>query len=162
MRKRTRTVTAMFLTGIMLVLSGCNSGSDVRSDVAVEDIAMSIRAVISTEAELTTRNDSYVSGMLRLDISDVVEYYVANVGGLYVDEIGVLKGRDKAHAGEIYASVQSMLQLRLDTWMNEYMPEEKPKLANAECKQLGNYVVYVILSDENRAAALKAFEDALK
>jgi len=147
----------------MLILAACGGGnSNVRNDVKVDDIASAMRGAITTEAELNIRNDSYISGMLRLDVSDVVEYYVANVGGTYIDEVGVLKGRDKAHTDDIFASVKAMIERRQENWMDSYMPEEKPKLMNAEYKQLGNYVVYVILSDENRSAALRAFEDALK
>jgi hypothetical protein len=43
-----------------------------------------------------------------------------------------------------------------------YQPEEKPKLDGAEIKVVGDYVMYVILSDGDRAAAIGAFEKALK
>ena len=157
------TIIALVLACLTLFLCGCNNGSDVRNDVAVKDIASAISAAISTGDELSPKSDSYISGMTRLDVSEFEEYIViANTMGLNVDEFGVFKGADKNNTDDIFASVQAMLKLRLETWMDAYMPKEKPKMTNAECKRLGNYVVYAILSDENRAAALKAFEDALK
>ena len=41
------------------------------------------------------------------------------------------------------------------------MPEEKPKLESAEVHVKGDYVMYCILSDKDKTAAFKAFEDAL-
>ena len=41
--------------------------------------------------------------------------------------------------------------------MDEYLPEEKPKLANAEVWSEGNYVMYAILDDAEREAVYKAF-----
>ena len=46
--------------------------------------------------------------------------------------------------------------------MDEYMPEEKPKLENAEVKTVGNYVMYAILSDDGKKSAFGAFEKSLK
>ena len=42
-------------------------------------------------------------------------------------------------------------------WLNEYLPEEKPKLEHAEVWSEGNYVMYAILDDDNREAVYKAF-----
>ena len=57
---------------------------------------------------------------------------------------------------------EGYLQLRADSWMDEYMPEEKPKLTAAEVKTSGNYVMYCILSDTDKSAAFGAFESSLK
>ena len=46
--------------------------------------------------------------------------------------------------------------------MVEYMPEEFPKLQNAETKTIGNYVMYAILSDSDKQAVFSAFEKTLK
>ena len=40
--------------------------------------------------------------------------------------------------------------------------EEKPKLENAERVTSGNFVMYVILGDDARAAAITAFENETK
>jgi len=45
--------------------------------------------------------------------------------------------------------------------MKEYMPEEFPKLESAEVKTAGNYVIYAILSDNDKKAAFDAFNKAL-
>ena len=79
-----------------------------------------------------------------------------------VDEYGVFRAKDADAAKELEKQAKDYLANRLETWMDEYMPEEKPKVENAECRVFGNYVVYAILSDANRSAAFKAVEAALK
>jgi hypothetical protein len=37
-----------------------------------------------------------------------------------------------------------------------------PEASEAEVETVGNYVMYAILSDEDKAAAFSAFEDCLK
>ncbi len=46
--------------------------------------------------------------------------------------------------------------------MDEYLPEEKPKLENAKVRICGNYGIYAILSEADRDAAFASFEDMLK
>lgn len=41
--------------------------------------------------------------------------------------------------------------------MDEYLPQEKPKLDSAEVWVEGNYVMYAILGDAEREAAHTAF-----
>jgi hypothetical protein len=45
--------------------------------------------------------------------------------------------------------------------MDEYMPEEKPKLEAAEVKTVGLYVIYAIVSEESRKAVFDTFTDML-
>ena len=42
--------------------------------------------------------------------------------------------------------------------MPEYLPDEFPKRQNAKLWTEGSYVMYAILSDDGREAALEAFE----
>ena len=43
-----------------------------------------------------------------------------------------------------------------------YQPEEKPKLDGAEITVQGSYVLFTILGEADRDAAVKAFQAALK
>ena len=45
--------------------------------------------------------------------------------------------------------------------MPEYLPEEYPKLKNAEIKSAGLYVMYAVLSDSEKEAAFKELENML-
>ena len=59
-------------------------------------------------------------------------------------------------------AIEGYLKLRRDTWMKEYMPEEKPKLDKAEVKVYGIYVLYVIADDDVREAVYQEVETLLK
>ena len=100
---------------------------------------------------------------MKIDASSFEEFTVRiNAFGANIDEYGIFKAADSSQAKEIKAAVEAYLKLRLDTWMDEYMPEEKPKLTSAEVKTKGNYIMYCILSDSDKAAAFSAFESSLK
>ena len=46
-------------------------------------------------------------------------------------------------------------------WYDSYMPEETPKLRDAEVKVFGNYVVYAIYSSADKATLFDAVKAAL-
>ena len=60
-----------------------------------------------------------------------------------------------------YEITDGVLTLRLDTWMEEYMPEEKPKLQSATVKVMGRYVVYCILSEDAKTDVFGAVDNLL-
>ena len=100
---------------------------------------------------------------MKMDVSDYAGYTVKiNAYGANIDEYGIFQAADDKQAKDVEAAVEAYLQLRLDSWMDEYMPEEKPKLSSAEVKSEGKYVMYAILGDADKTAAFEAFAGALK
>jgi len=85
-----------------------------------------------------------------------------NAKGVNIDEYGVFKAADEKEAASVKAAAEGYLRFRLDTWMREYMPEELPKLENAQVKVCGSYVLYAILDEDAAQAVFDAFEAALK
>ena len=77
------------------------------------------------------------------------------------DMFGIFKAGENSSVKDVQAMVEAYLQLRMESWMDEYMPEEKPKLENAEVKVIGNYVMYCILSDADADTAFASFESCL-
>ena len=49
-----------------------------------------------------------------------------------------------------------------NAFIASYAPEELPKLKDAEVKVFGNYVVYAILSESDRATLFANVEEMLK
>ncbi len=154
-----RTIALLLaLAALLCLLCACGGGKAARSDVPVEDLAAAVDKAIGGE-KYSTVDESYINGRLQLDLG-LCESYVVRLN--VVDEYGVFKAKDAEAAKTLEKQVQAYLENRLATWMDEYMPEEKPKVENAECRVVGNYVTYAILSDSNRSAAFKAVEAALK
>ena len=159
MKKTARALALLLaLAAFACLLCACGGGKGVRNDVPVEDVAAAVDKAIGGE-KYSTVDEAYINGRLHVDLTKCDGYVVRlNV----VDEYGVFRAKDADAAKELEKQAKDYLASRLETWMDEYMPEEKPKVENAECRVFGNYVVYAILSDANRSAAFKAVEAALK
>lgn len=156
-------ITLIFLCAAMFIICLAACGGSVRDDVAVSQICTEIEGSVGSAIDMVEAPDSYIVGTIKLNGDDYADCCVKiNSRGINVDEYGVFKGSDKTQTDSIKAALEAYLQLREDTWMPEYMPEEFPKVQNAEIKVVGNYVMYTIFSDETRAAANTALEDALK
>ena len=147
---------------ILSLFVGCGSKSaKVKDDVAVTDVSSAVASVLGDDA-LVSVPDTYISGAMKMQVSDYDSYDVkVNSKGVNIDEFGVFKAKDSSQVATVEKAVNDYLQMRKDTWMVEYMPEERPKLDSAEVKTLGNYVMYAILSDADKTAAFDAFQKAL-
>jgi hypothetical protein len=144
------------------LLAGCGGGSaKVKNDVPVGDIATAVASALGNENFLAVP-DYYYAGSMQVDISKLDSYTVMqNSKGTAIDEFGILKAKDAAGVKELEQTLRAYLQARVDAWTFQYTPEEFPKLENSEVKTLGNYVMFVILFDEDKATAFDAFEKAL-
>lgn len=157
--------TVLMLCAVTMIasLAACGgSSSKVRDDVAAKDVSEAVAAVL-TKDSLVTAPDSYISGSMKMDMSGYKGYDVKiNSKGVNIDEYGVFQGKDAAQTAEIKKAVADYLQRYKDRWVPEYMPGERPKLDSSEIKVEGNYVMYAILSDDDKTAAFGAFEKALQ
>lgn len=115
-----------------------------------------------TDISLVEMTEEYVKGVLSFDVTKVSEYSVyVDASGTTVDEFGVFKANE-GEGEEVAKMLETYLAMRLDTWMDEYMPEQKPNVEKAVVKNVGDYYIYMILSDSEREATFKAFEEAAK
>ena len=161
MKKWTKIIAVILCLAAFASLAACG-GKELRTDVPAPDIAEKVAKAIDKPQGLTTVDENYVAGRLQVDLSKCSEYVVRiNSFGTDVDEFGVFKAKDEEAAKAVAAQVQAYLDNRLATWMDEYMPEEKPKVENAEVKVSGVYVLYGILSDSARKAAFSALDEAI-
>lgn len=159
--KRYSRAFAAVLAAAMILTLLCACGG--AADVPVSDVTAAVDEALDKGDSLVSVDASYIKGYMKMDVSDYEDYAVKiNAYGANIDEYGVFKAADSSQAKKIKSAVEAYLQLRLDSWMDEYMPEEKPKLSSAQVKSSGNYVMYCILSDSDKQAAFDAFEGALK
>jgi len=83
--------------------------------------------------------------------------------GYNINEVGIFEIEGK-HTSEMQNKLRSYLSESYETnkdWYDSYMPEETPKLRDAEVKVFGNYVVYAILSKDDRATFFNAVQEEL-
>ena len=153
-------LAALLLLGL---LAGCGAGSG--KTVPVADLAGAVSTALG-KADSMAESDGTFLGLTGADADKLGEYRILiNRYGANIDEFGIFSSgdeKDSLSAQKIKALVENYLARRLDIWMEEYMPEEKPKLENAEVRVKGDYVMYCILSDADKTTAFKAFENALR
>ncbi len=142
----------------MLVCVLCACGSDKTAKTPeMQDVADAVGAAMDI-SNLSQTPEAYVEDVMKI-ASDgyVIRNTLISGIGTNIDEYGIFLGKDAEQAASLKAALETYLEYRESVWMDEYLPEEKPKLDNAEVWQQGNYVMYVILGDSDRAAVKAAF-----
>lgn len=150
---------------IMVPAVICACGTETVSysnDVAVADLVTAADTALGDSEPLTAVPDDYIKGMMQIDTAAFEEYVVKiRASGTNIDEYGIFKAPSAESVDSVKEIVSGYLDMRLDVWMEEYMPEEKPKLENATVKTMGRYVVYCILSDEAKDTVFTAVDNML-
>jgi len=158
--KTKRLIAALLLLCLCLGFAAC--GAKYRTDVPFDRLISLIDAQMGG-SDLAEMNSGYLSGAMHLDPSIFGNYVVKlNSKGVNIDEYGIFRAPDEKSVDSVKDAVEGYLKLRRDTWMKEYMPEEKPKLDKAEVKVYGIYVLYVIAADDVRESVYQALEKELK
>jgi len=148
---------------VFVSLAACEKKTyDVAADAAPEELSAAVDAKISNK-ELSLLPEAYIAGSMSIDVSELEGYAVKMCTiGTNIDEYGIFKCTDAGEAEEIHKMVESYLDMREKSWMPEYLPEEYPKIENADSIRLGSYVMYAILSEQDKYEAFEAFELELK
>lgn len=162
-----RTISLVLLAVLCVgLLCACNNGTDTpttKTDVSVTDLAAKVDEAIGAGENMAARDEDYIQGMMKMDVSNYSEYIVkTNAMGTNIDEYGIFKAADETQAAEIAQAVDAYLKMRNETWMEEYMPEEHPKMEAASYEVCGLYVMYAVLADDAKTAAFGAFTGALE
>ena len=157
-----KAICILLILAAALSLAACGKKAVWRSDVPLSKLAETVEQHLDGSS-LAAMQESYLKGAMKLDPSIFAEWLVKiNAYGANIDEYGIFKAPDEAGVAAVRKAAEDYLQLRRDTWMEEYMPEEKPKLTQAEVKVCGLYVIYAIVADDVRGPILADFEKALK
>ena len=157
-----RSICILLCLAALLCLGACGKKETWRTDVPLSTLAEVVEKHLDG-GSLAAMQESYLKGAMKLDPAIFSDWLVKiNAYGANIDEYGIFKAPDEAGVAAVKQAAEDYLKLRRDTWMEEYMPEEKPKLTQAEVKVCGLYVIYVIVSDDARGKILTDFENALK
>ena len=146
------------VTALAALLAGCGGGKV--KDVPVKELSDAVCKALG-KTDMADPGANYVKGYMKHDPEEIGDYIILkNVMGTNIDEFGIFKA-GTMDAAALKEMIDGYIKILQDSWMN-YQPEEEPKLKGAEVKTVGDYVMYVILSDADKATAFKAFETALK
>ena len=153
-----RILSAILALAALCALCACGSSpaETFKSDIPAADISAAIESAISSEG-LITVEEGYILGRMQIDTAKCTDYVVRITSiGTAIDEYGIFRAADEASAEEVAKQAEAYLERYLASWMDEYRPEEKPKLLAAEVHTKGVYVIYTVMSDADSAAALEA------
>ena len=122
----------------------------------------SLQAEERTDVSFSKMNESYVEGVMAMKLEIVSEYAVyIDASGSTIDEFGIFKAKE-GEEDEVKKQLQAYLKMRLDTWMEEYMPEEKPKVQKANLHVREGYILYAILGEKDKKQLFESFENCVQ
>lgn len=147
--------TLALILALMLCLclfAACGEEKD--ADPGMDTVSAAVNAVCDN-GNMQDIPESYMENTMKIPAESYTEC-VAKISkvGTCIDEYGVFKTED---TDALTTLLEEYLQYRGEIWMDEYLPEEYPKLENSEIWVVGDYVMYMILDDDVRYDAVDAF-----
>ncbi|NLW73820.1 MAG: DUF4358 domain-containing protein [Clostridiales bacterium] len=161
-RKAARIISVILFA--VLFLASCGEKANYRNDLTVKEVMDKIEATVpladgyySVDSDYF---DYYFEGADAL--VDSYEIRIANAS-TNINQFGVFKVK-AGQAEAMKTLCQAYISLKMERWVlqADYIAAEHPKMENAEVRVFGNYVVYTMLTKEDKAAVFKAVEELLK
>ena len=155
----------VFLCVALVLLPACQRSKSYVDNVSAHAVAEELLDELDHTDSFRLADAQYLNGYVSLPttVTDFEIYYSTN--GNSLDEFGVFHAKSKADAEEVKALLRSYLSESLtqnQAFYDSYIPEETPKLRDAEVRVFGNYVTYAILSPEHRRDAFDTVDDLLE
>lgn len=149
-----KTLIAAALAPIML-LTGCSSdnGADNTSTYNIEpaEVVNAVLAEVPVASGVEKGKDDISDFYSALDASQVESaVFVICGSGAYPDEIAVMKCADSSAAASVKTGLEKRLASQRDLY-STYTPDEMYKLETAEVYTVGNYAIFLALSDNSKA-----------
>ena len=172
---KTRIFTAILLCFSLLfsmtAMVAC--GGDCQSEetrdpnkpaATLDSIYAAVTAVVPDADKLTDAQATRLSGFFNGAVPEDFASYkiVLQSMSTSIDEIGIFEAKSAEDVKKIEGMIDEFFDFYLSLWNDDYLAEEKPKLENAARVTAGNFVMYVILGNDARAAAITAFENETK
>ena len=160
--------TLLFSMTAMVACGGDGQSEETRDPnkpaATLDSIYAAVSAVVPDADKLTDAQATHLSGFFNGAVPEDFAPYkiVMQTMSTSIDQIGIFEAKSAEDVKKIEAMVDDFFDFYLSLWNDNYLAEEKPKLENAERVTSGNFVMYVILGDDARAAAITAFENETK
>ena len=142
------------------LLCGCQKKSyaDDRTARELADVAI---ADLQTQMLYLEAEPNVLDGYFPLpdSVTDATVRFSAD--GNDLDEFGIYHIKD-GNPSELASLLQGYLSSFYETYNANYLPEEIPKLRDAEVKVFGNYVAYAMLAEPYRTQFFQSIDHALQ
>ena len=158
-------ITALIIASIAILTLICSCGdkpASYKTDVPIADLQAAAESKLTGTDTFATQDSDYVEYMMEIGSDKFAEGIVRwQASGVSADEYGIFKASDEEAAKALGELLQKYLTKRDETWNPAYDADQYPKLKNAEIKVYGQYAVFCILNDVDRAAVFTAVENTL-
>ena len=165
MKKYTVRALSLVLIAIFSVMSlAACGGADYRDDVAVSAIDSAIQAKLPVPDGYYAPDSDYLEFYFEGAENIVTEYVIQmSATSTNINQFGIFHVKD-GEAQNMKAICEAYIAKSKDRWVAQanYIASEHPKMEGAEVRIFGNYVVYTMLTEADKAVAFSAVEDALK
>ena len=146
-----------------LSLLACHR-EDYRSDLTSAQIAAHAAAGLPLGQSAIVADAHFLDDYFEVPdfVSDYEIRFCSDRNNL--DEFGIFQV-DAEHAKEMHALLSDYLSRSLEqnrAWYDSYIPQQTPKLRDAEARVFGNIVAYAVLSPADRAAFFQSVEAILQ
>ncbi len=143
MKKITAIISALVLS--IMCLSGCG-GSEIDMTEAANSLLTGV--TFAEELQPTSENISLRRlGLNEADVESCIAYASTNA---VVDEFAIVKATNPEG---VESSIRSHIDSQIQTYQS-YAPDEVAKLNNAIVQVSGDYVIYVVSSDNTAAQSV--------
>lgn len=160
--KKLLLITALLLC---VCLYACSKVAEYRGDLDTEDILKGAPHTVRSADDYAEYDEDLVEFLFGEMPASRDHTLLYSTEQSDIDEFGIFRAESEAEALEIYektAEYISELQSTQRAFIASYAPSELPKLDSAEVRRYGNYVVYAILSSDDKDALFSHVESALR
>ena len=155
-----RSLCVFLLLALITVFSCAKS---YRNDLAVSELTESVREELNHPIEYVRAKSDYLDQYFKMpdSIREFDLYYAAD--GNNLNEFGIFRVSEE-DADDLFAKIEAYLSRNLEenqAFYDSYIPQETPKLRDAEVRRFGSYVAYAILDSQGRQSLFAAIEKKL-
>ena len=155
-----RILIALLAITLLLCAVACTKTS-YKNDVAVTSLADAAVTSLSDGKEYSTADSDFLDTYFAMPDYVTASVIRFSTDGNDLNEFGIYQVTE-GNADAMKANLSEYLTEFYELYNANYLPEETPKLRDAEVRVFGNYVAYAMLNDADRATFFDAVEKALK
>lgn len=154
-----RALALLLLAAFALAACG---GDNYRTDVPAADLQAAVEPLLEHADHLDTADDDYLRFNLAGTEKAAERLVRLPVSGTTLDEYGIFRAETVEDTAALADACEAYLKTRNEAWLGLYLVEEYPKLRDAEVRVMGQYVVYLILSEEEKTSVIDKIEETLQ
>lgn len=160
-------ILVMLFASILPSCAGGSGAGDASSQISADEIknvdfSEAEAAVLSCgiDVESLSRVDSmYIEYVMQLSVGEAEILVMLESSGGSLDEFGIVRSDEPS---AVKKALEDYLARRRSEWTGLYLVDEYPKLRDAEVKVIGEYVIYGILSQEDKTSLFSSVENLYK